>query len=313
MTQAPGIRHRGCCAAVMLFIAVGLSACAGRPDVIPDSGPVTELGEVPFHPQEENHCGPAALATVLDWHGAAVSPVELGEWLYIPARSGTLQAEMLAEARHRGFPAWAVTHRPELLREELDAGRPVVVLKNLGLGWYPVWHYAVVIGYDPEQQTVILRSGTEERRELAAHRFARFWGRSDYWALVMTEPGEVPAHVDATGYLQAIARFEQSSDDRAALERAWAAGTRTWPTEAGLWLARANFHLERGEVEQAERLLEKGLEPAFEPGPLHHNLAWLLAEQGRHREARAHAHAALASGGAFAERSKALLESLETP
>ena len=31
---------------------------------------------------------------------------------------------------------------------EIAAGNPVLVLQNAGWSWLPVWHYAVVIGYD---------------------------------------------------------------------------------------------------------------------------------------------------------------------
>jgi hypothetical protein len=48
------------------------------------------------------------------------------------------------------------------LAAELAAGRPVLVLQNLGLERAPVWHYAVVDGID--QGDVILRSGTQQRR-----------------------------------------------------------------------------------------------------------------------------------------------------
>jgi hypothetical protein len=41
------------------------------------------------------------------------------------------------------------------LCEEVAAGHPVIVLQNIGLSWYLVWHYAVVVGYDLHEGTVI--------------------------------------------------------------------------------------------------------------------------------------------------------------
>ena len=53
-----------------------------------------ELTTVPFFPQEEYQCGPAALATVLTWTGVNVTPAELAPQVYLPERQGSLQLEI---------------------------------------------------------------------------------------------------------------------------------------------------------------------------------------------------------------------------
>ena len=57
-----------------------------------------ELTAVPFHPQELYQCGPAALATVLNWSGEQVRPSALVDEVYLPGRQGSLQLEMLVRA-----------------------------------------------------------------------------------------------------------------------------------------------------------------------------------------------------------------------
>lgn len=47
-----------------------------------------ELTNVPFFPQEDYQCGPAALATVLTWSGVNVTPEQLTPQVYIPERWG---------------------------------------------------------------------------------------------------------------------------------------------------------------------------------------------------------------------------------
>jgi hypothetical protein len=54
---------------------------------------------------------------------------------------------MIGAARRHGRLAYLITG-PDSMFEEVAAGHPVIVLQNLGLSWYPVWHYAVVVGYD---------------------------------------------------------------------------------------------------------------------------------------------------------------------
>src|SRR5690554_4494989 len=109
-----------------------------------------ELTEVAFYPQKALHCGPAALATLMDWADTEADPDELAAQIYLSGRRGTLQAELLAAARHQGLLAYV--HSPSLasLLRQIDAGQPVLVLQNLAFDRLPLWHYAVVVGYDLE-------------------------------------------------------------------------------------------------------------------------------------------------------------------
>lgn len=59
------------------------------------------------------------------------------------------------------------------LAAELAAGRPVLILQNFGAAHYPIWHYAVVIGFDAAGDEMVLRSGRNYRKTL---RFARGHG-----------------------------------------------------------------------------------------------------------------------------------------
>ena len=61
-----------------------------------------ELTAVPFFPQEEYQCGPAALATVLNWSGVSVTPTELAPQVYLPERQGSLQLALIGAARRHG-------------------------------------------------------------------------------------------------------------------------------------------------------------------------------------------------------------------
>ncbi len=65
---------------------------------------------------------------------------------------------MIGAARRHGRVAYVISS-PEELLVEVAAGNPVIVLQNLGLSWVPVWHYAVVIGYDGDADMVTLHSG----------------------------------------------------------------------------------------------------------------------------------------------------------
>ena len=125
-----------------------LSGCASIPEHVSElpADVSLDLDRTPFFPQERYQCGPAALATVLASSGVAVDLGALVDRVYLPGRKGSLQVEMLAASRAAGRVPYVIDGTLLALQDELDAGRPVVVLQNLGVTAIPKWHYAVVVG-----------------------------------------------------------------------------------------------------------------------------------------------------------------------
>jgi hypothetical protein len=162
----------------------------------------TTLAAVPFFPQLDHQCGPAALATILVASGVAVTPDELVARVYLPAREGSLQAEMLAASRTYGRISYLLDPSLVSVLKEVRQGRPVLVMQNLGVSWYQQWHYAVVVGYDIQQNKLLLRSGTIRDYEMSLPLFERTWQRSERWAMVVLAPGELPVDADETAALK---------------------------------------------------------------------------------------------------------------
>ena len=168
-----------------------------------------ELTATPFFPQTEYQCGPAALATALAAAGISADPAQLGEQVFLPARTGTLQVEMIAGARRQGAVATRLPPTLSAVLREVRAGHPVVVLQNLGLSWVPRWHYAVLIGYDVVAGEVLLRSGATRREVMAMRTFEHTWARSGHWAFVALPPGQWPATAEAAAVVDASVGFER--------------------------------------------------------------------------------------------------------
>jgi hypothetical protein len=146
---------------------------------------------------------------LLSWSGDPTQPDELVSQVYTEGRLGSLQLSIVASARRHGRLAVRIDGVRELAAE-LAAGNPVLVLQNLGLGWYPVWHYAVAIGYDTTNAEIVLHTGTRAARAVPMRLFERTWARSDYWGLVVTAPDRLPALSDETRLRAAIAGLERS-------------------------------------------------------------------------------------------------------
>ena len=248
--------------AVLLLIALaGLAGCAGPSAMthLPADWPTrVELSSTPFFPQTEHQCGPAALATVLGAAGRTVAPSTLTGEVFLPGREGSLQAELVAAARARGLLPVETGPTLDDVLAETAAGRPVLVLQQLGIGPWPYWHYAVVIGYDRPRQRVLLRSGADELVEQRAAVFEATWARGGHWALVLLEPGQLPARPDLDRYMRAAADMERQSITAA--EAAYRAAAASWPDAPLPALGLGNVAAARGEWLEAERWYRTALE-----------------------------------------------------
>lgn len=254
-----------------------------------------ELETVPFFPQADYQCGPAALATVLVHSGVDTDANALVPQVYVPAREGSLQAEMLAATRRAGRIPWLLENGVEALFAELSAGHPVLVLQNLGVAALPLWHYAVVIGFDPDRRRVILRSGTERRREESWGRFLASWQRAGRWGLVALPPEQLPAsHRRPGDFARALASQEQALPEAVVLA-AWETARRRWPTAKEPLLGSANALYAMGEI--APAVARYGALLEREPGHAvaRNNLADLLLQARCPRAARAVLAPALAT------------------
>jgi tetratricopeptide (TPR) repeat protein len=273
--------HATACFAI--FMGMLLTGCVARGPVMAESA--TELVATPFFPQKKFQCGPAALATVLGASGVPVTADALTQALYLPARRGSLQVEMLATPRSHGRLAVRLPRNPESIVDELEGGRPVLVLHNYGLPFWPRWHYAVVVGYDPDDDVFVLRSGTKPRQQMRTRRFMVAWHYGGRWAMVVLRPGETPALDDARTYLEAAADFEAAAkpaDARAAFD----AAAHRWPSEPAAFIGRGTAAYRLGELRAAARDYSEALR--LDPGEVaaRNNLAQTLLDLGCPARAR---------------------------
>jgi tetratricopeptide (TPR) repeat protein len=267
----------------MLFVmATGLPACTTAPPRAAAASPVAVVG-VPFFPQEIHECGPAALATVLVHAGVPTTPEAIAPQVYLPGRRGSLQTELLAQARSQSRVPWLLRADPAALEHELRAGRPVLVLQNLLLRSVPRWHYAVVIAMDAD--SVTLRSGRTRELRMSRAKFLRTWRYADSWAFVALRPGEMPAEPDAQQWLTAYAALE-SLGNKAVARAGFEQGTRQWPADSLLWFAAGNARYAAGDHDAAVSAYRRAVLLDPQLAPAWNNLAEALADQGCGAQAR---------------------------
>ena len=221
-----------------MAVAIVATACTPLTRLLAED-PSRELAEVPFFPQTIHQCGPAALATVLGASGVATTPEQLAPLVYIPGRRGSLQVEMLAAARSQGRLAFVLEPDFAALTTELAAGNPVLVLQDLGAVGIHLWHFAVVVGFDPDRELVILRSGTERRRLEPRRRFLRSWRGGQHWAAVVTPPDQPAAMATGSGFIRALSAGERYLSAEA-ISKGYAVALARWPAEPLVLLASGN-------------------------------------------------------------------------
>jgi tetratricopeptide (TPR) repeat protein len=255
-----------------------------------------ELRDVPYFAQEAHQCGPASLAMVLGARGKEVAPEQLEPQIYLPGKQGSLQVEMLAATRRHGLLAYELTPQLNDLLAEVAAGRPVIVLQNLSFNWYPVWHYAVVIGYDLERGDMLLRSGPERRQQLPMTTFERTWARGNYWAMLALAPTELPNNADEHRYLAAAVALEQTRQSDAAAS-AYNTALQRWPDNLSAQMGLGNIAYARGDFAGAAAAFRAATLRHPDAAAAYNNLADTLARQKNYSAALAAAQKAVALGG----------------
>jgi hypothetical protein len=269
-----------------------------------------ELTSVPFYPQEEYQCGPAALAAVLNWAGDFVTPDELTPQVYLPERQGSLQLELIGAVRRHGRIPYVLRPQLESVFAEVASGNPVLVLQNLSFWWYPKWHYAVVVGFDLGHDRIVLRSGREQRHDIPLEIFERTWRRSHYWAMVVMPPDRLPFTAEEIPYVQAVAPLERLARWQET-SVAYATALKRWPKSLAARMGLGNSRYAQGDLGGAEEAFRQATRDHPDAAAAFNNLAQMLAEQNRWPEARTAAQRAVELGGAQIDVFRDTLKQIE--
>lgn len=297
-------------AGVVLALA-GLSGCAlmapqtsALGDAWPDGLPArVELAEVPFFPQQDYQCGPAALATTLAAFERPVTPELLVPQVYLPARKGSLQVEMLAAPRRYDMVSYQLAPSYADLLREVAAGTPVIVLQDYGVWPVPIWHYAVVVGYDYPLGELVLRSGEKRRLVMPLSVLEYTWKNSGYWAMVSLPPDIIPATATEAGYLAAVVAMGRVGSAQA-VTTAFATFLGRWPDNLTAQIGLANGYHALGDFKRAEEVLRQAARVHPQSPAVINNLAQTVSDQGRDDEALLLIEAAALPEGPYASAAR---------
>lgn len=276
-----------------------LAGCALTParqteyllDNPPDLPAAHRIEPVKFIEQEDNFCGPATLAMAMEHAGKPVSVEDLASQVFTPGKEGTMQQDMLGGARRQGMLAVQIQGLPSLLKE-IQAGHPVIVFLNLGLSWYPIYHYALVTGYDLGDPAIVMHSGSTPSKVWNMKKFERSWRLGQYWGLVVLPVTELSAAASELEHSAAAAGLEALGRGREA-EIVYRNILSRWPKSFGALIGMGNLAYARGQFERSVAYLRRAVEAHPESAAAWHNLALAAGAARMVREARSSARRAL--------------------
>ena len=224
----PLSRRSSYCLPLVFATCLSLSACSGPTALQQALRPLperVELTDVPAFPERAYQGAPTALASLLVQQGVDTSPGLQAKALQLPEAEARLQQNMLTQVNSHGLLVYPLQPSLQALLEQVAAGLPVLLRFNEGLAWVDMPRYAVLVGYDRAEQTLLLRAGNSRRWQTSFASFESAWQSSGAWAVLVLAPVQLPAKVDAQRWLLAadeVARAghkEAAANARRALQR----------------------------------------------------------------------------------------------
>ncbi len=242
----------------------------------------------------EDLCGPGSLAVVLNTLGDPVTPEELDQALPKARGGGVLSVDLLLAARRRGFDAGLVAGSAAVIRTEVLAGRPsILMLRLLDLPGVlkDVFHYVVGDGLDTERGLFRFQFGDGTVRWATLPSLEKSWAAAGH-ALLLVRPKPVTLlELHRAVGLEEAGRLDEAE----ALYRSVLAVRPDW---ALAWTDLGNAQVKRGLSAEAEKAYREALRIAPESDDALNNLACLLLQEGsRLEEAEALAQRAAAVPG----------------
>lgn len=145
------------------------------------------LLDVPFYPQQTYQCGPAAMASVVNYWGRPdspeITPETIADKMFSKAARGSLTLDMYLYAAENDFETRQGATNVLEIKSRVDSGEPVIVLVDNGFWVVRRGHYLVVVGYS--DSGFFVHDGYTKNTFVSFEDFEKRWSRTGHWALIM--------------------------------------------------------------------------------------------------------------------------------
>lgn len=201
---------------LLLVCALGLAACSGHPSKLAGLPERVELTGVPAYRTEAYQSGPSALASMLSQQGIVMTPGLLDKPLHLPGGEANLERNMQVLAREYGLMVYPLDSQLTAVLAQVAAGYPVMARINPSL-WSGT-RYVVVVGFNQQKSTVLLRSGMDRRLLMSFSDFESAWKSAGHWAILTQRPSQLPANVDVQRWRDSANATAQAGQEQAAAQ-----------------------------------------------------------------------------------------------
>ncbi|WLG54631.1 cysteine peptidase family C39 domain-containing protein [Pseudomonas extremorientalis] len=201
---------------LLIACALGLAACSSAPSRLAGLPERVELNGVPTFRSEAYQSGPTSLASMLSQQGIVMTPGLLDKPLHLPGGEADLERNMQVLAREYGLMVYPLDAKLTAVLAQVAAGYPVMA--RIGGGLWSDAHYVVVVGFNQQKSTVLLRSGMDRRLLMSFGDFESKWKSAGNWAILTQRPSQLPANVDAHRWRDAANATAQAGQERAAAQ-----------------------------------------------------------------------------------------------
>jgi hypothetical protein len=172
------------------------------------------LLDVPYLPQTEQLCGGAAVAMVLRYWGERDVFAQDFAPLVGTGDDGIFTSVLASAVRNRGWQALVMPASRTQIRSEIDRGRPLIALIEVGPRTY---HYVVIVG-STEREIVAHDPARAPFRVLPWADFDRAWAATGRWMMLVLPPDGLRLHDDtAPSAALAASSSDSGVDGRATL------------------------------------------------------------------------------------------------
>ena len=179
---------RTTCLLLLLTCLLLISSCSKEtinPEDLSSKDTAKIIKNVPFVRQKDKFCGPAAMASVMNFYGQNVSQYQIAEEVYSPELKGALISDMENFAREMGYNASTKNGDENTLISLVDEGIPSIILVDLGIWIVSVPHYYVVYGYNKSNETFIINTGFTSNKEINFKDLDKEWEKMNRLMLIV--------------------------------------------------------------------------------------------------------------------------------
>lgn len=183
---------------------------------------------------------------VMTHSGRNISMSELSSQVITTNMRGSFKTDMLSAIRRQGMLALAIKDLKSMITE-VSAGLPVLVFQNLGLSWWPQWHYAVVTGHDFSGPDMILHTGDKSYKKMDMRLFERSWILGGHWSYLVVQPGQLSVTADEKTHVEAASMLEALGNLSAA-HISYQSIQKRWPTSLGALIGLGNVNYQQKNI-----------------------------------------------------------------